>query len=92
MKGIARRALGGLHTPGPDEVVNRRPTRAEPKDALVQNYLPVHPGGTAPPSTRSFETRSVRDRETGRITYGERDDDAADRPPRGGHATPCTVP
>jgi hypothetical protein len=61
-----------------------------PKDALVQNYLPVHPDEwgrwirAAFDLVGSFETRSVRDREAGRITWGDRDDDDPARPPRRG--------
>jgi hypothetical protein len=91
LKGITGRALGDLRplaahetVPPPDD------PGVDPKDALVQSYLPVHPDEWGPWSRAafdligSFETRSVHDRATGRITRGERDDADPLRPPGDG--------
>jgi hypothetical protein len=91
MLGIARRAVGSRLPLGPAETV-RPPDDpgADPTDPLVQSYLPVHPDEWGPWSRAafdligSFETRSVRDRTTGRITWGERDDGDPARPPADG--------
>ena len=91
MMGIVRRAGHSRHPLGPDETVSPPHDPGEdPKDPLVQNYLPVHPDEWGAWSRGafdligSFETRSVRDRTTGRITWGERDDGDPDRPPADG--------
>jgi hypothetical protein len=91
VKGVTGRALGDLRPPGPDEtVLPPADPGADPTDALVQSYLPVHPDEWGPWSRAafdligSFETRSVRDRATGRITWGERDDGDPQRPPGDG--------
>lgn len=90
-EGMAGRALGDLRPLGPDETVTPPDDPgAGPTDAYVQNYLPVHPDEWGPWSRAafdllgSFETRSARDRETGRITRGERDDADPLRPPADG--------
>jgi hypothetical protein len=89
LTGIVRRAL--TRPPGPHETVSPPDDpRAVRADARVQNYLPVHPDEWGPWSRAafdligSFETRSVRDRATGRITWGERDDADPLRPPGDG--------
>ncbi|MBN9737979.1 MULTISPECIES: hypothetical protein [unclassified Pseudonocardia] len=93
--GLLRRLAVWRHRrAGPDAPV---PCPADPgpppTDPLVQSYHPVHPdewdtwGRAAFDLYGSFQTPSVRDRDTGRITRGELDDDpAADplRPPRHG--------
>ena len=91
VKGMAGRALGDMRPLGPDETVPAPDDPGvDPKDALVQNYLPVHPDEWGPWSRAafdligSFETRSVHDRATGCITRGERDDDDPRRPPGDG--------
>ncbi|MEU6696866.1 hypothetical protein [Pseudonocardia sp. NPDC046786] len=95
---IARAAIGAVRRqlalarrrPGDPVPVPADPGPA-PDDPLVQSYHPPHPdewdawGRAAFDLYGSFQTPSVRDRDTGRITRGELDDDpAADphRPPR----------
>lgn len=99
---IARAGRGGLrrwiaalrHRPG-EEVPYPPDPGPPPSDPLVQSYHPVHPdewdtwGRAAFDLYGSFQTPSVRDRDTGRITRGELDDDPARdplRPPRHGPA------
>lgn len=83
--GVAKRALGEMRVP--EAVSPPDDPGPDPKDPQVQNYLPVHPDEWGPWSRAafdligSFETRSVRDRATGRITRGERDDTDPLRPP-----------
>lgn len=95
---IARAGRGGLrrrlavlrHRPGADVPYPADPG-PPPSDPLVQSYHPPHPdewdawGRAAFDLYGSFQTASVRDRDTGRITRGELDDDPATdphRPPR----------
>jgi hypothetical protein len=91
VRGILRRARVNLVPLGPGATV---PPPDDPgtvsTDPYVQNYLPVHPDEWSAWSRAafdligSFETRSVRDRTTGRITWGERDDTDPLRPPGDG--------
>lgn len=89
---LRRRLAAWRHRPG-DEVPYPQDPGPPPSDPLVQSYHPPHPdewdawGRSALDLYGSFQTPSVRDRDTGRITRGELDDDpAADphRPPRHG--------
>ncbi|MBC3193477.1 hypothetical protein H7X46_20660 [Pseudonocardia sp. C8] len=92
---IARAGRGGLrrrlavlrHESGTEVPVPEDPG-PPPSDPLVQSYHPVHPdewdawGRAAFDLFGSFQTPSVRDRDTGRITRGELDDTDPHRPPR----------
>lgn len=76
-------------TIGDDAVgVPRDPGSAPRNNRAAQNYLPVHPDewGTWARAAfdlfGSFQTPSVRDRDTGRISWGARDDNDEHRPPR----------
>lgn len=92
-RGGLRRALAAWrHRPG-TEIPYPADPGPPPSDPLVQSYHPVHPdewdawGRSAFDLFGSFQTPSVRDRDTGRITRGELDDDPATdplRPPRHG--------
>lgn len=89
--GVVGRAVRDVRPPADDATVPapEKPGPA-PTDRLVQNYLPVHPDEWGPwiraafDLVGSFETRSVHDRATGRITLGDRDDDDPRRPPADG--------
>ncbi|MBP2366367.1 hypothetical protein [Pseudonocardia parietis] len=92
-RGELRRRLAALRHRAGTEIPYPADPGPPPSDPLVQNYHPPHPdewdawGRSAFDLFGSFQTPSVRDRDTGRITRGELDDDpAADplRPPRHG--------
>lgn len=76
----ARTPKGAVSPPPPREA----PTAEKPR---AQNFVPVHPDEWEKWSRGAFElfgsfqTRSVRDRQEGRITGGERDSDDPESPP-----------
>lgn len=98
--GMLGRWLNDRFNPvGVDQVgAPRDPAVAPSRNRAAQNYLPVHPdewdqwSRAAFDLFGSFQTRSVRDRETGRITYGERDDPDADGNPRDPRRPPRDTP
>ena len=88
-----RRARPGRHAParprrdGARRPTTRAPSRRTPRCRTTSPSTPTSGAPGAGPAfdlIGSFETRSVRDRDTGRITWGERDDADPLRPPGDG--------